>query len=449
MIALTACGALTAAPVADAGAAQEGHPSPVGMPVVVSQVHKRNLPASMRLVGTVLADRSAVVAAEVEGLVAELLVREGSQVRAGQALCRVDAAVAQLRVEEGRARLAGLRARLEELEHGTRPEEIRRAEESVAEAEAIVARWEFERNRIAGLFELQQSNPKEKHDAEMSYLAARRRLAQEQAMLERWRNGARPEELAAARSDVAAQDAVVRRLEHDLARTEVKAPFDGFIVGRRTEVGQWIQAGGAVCELVSLDPVKVRADVPESTVRFARVGASATVEIEALDAARVAAIARVIPRALESARTFPIEIDLPNADHALLAGMFVWVHVPAGPPGERLMLNRDCIVPAGREKTIFVLRPGPAGGQMAIPTPVTTGIEVAGEVEVQASGLQAGDLVVSRANERLHGPTPVFVLEQRDPPPPVATEPIRAGDPPPVAPLRAPDTQPVDNVASG
>jgi hypothetical protein len=88
--------------------------------------------------------------------------------------------------------------------------------------------------------------------------------------------------------------------------------------------------------------------------------------------------------------------------------MFAWTHVPAGPLGKRLMVTKDAIVARGTAKQVFVVRATPDGSQMAIPTDVTTGLELGGEIEIQAPGIQAGDQVVCRANERLFGPTPVI-----------------------------------------
>ena len=377
--------------------------------VAAVPVVARDVPASIRLVGTVLPDKSATVAAEVDGMLAEFCTEEGRFLNLGDVICRIDATVAELRLAEAQAVLEQRRAQLAEWENGERPEELRRLEATVAEAEALLEKWKFERDRIAGLFERQQANPKEKHDTDMEYVAAERRLAQSRAALEQAVNGARREVIDGARYSVAAQAAVVQRLERDLAKTQIRAPFDGFVVAKHTEVGEWIDAGGNVCDMVAIETVKVRADVPESAIPFARVGAPAGVEIEALGRSVEAKITRVIPLASAAARAFPVEIDLPNADHTLLPGMFVWARVPSGPPGERLMVSKDCIVARGMAKQIFVIRPGPQGAEMAIPTDVTTGLELAGEIEIRATGLRAGDRVVSRANERLFGPTPVIV----------------------------------------
>ena len=378
------------------------------VPVAVTPVVEREIAASIKLVGTLLADRSAVVAAEVPGVVVTFSAREGQFMAQGEVICRCDPTTARLQREEARARLGSLRARLEELENGTRPEELRRLRAAVEEATALYQKWEFERQRVVTLFERSQSSEKERHDTEMEYLAAKRRLSQNQAALEQAENGPRPEEIAQARYEVAGQEAVMRRSERDLEKTEIRAPFDGFVVAKRTEVGEWIEAGSPVCELVAIETVKARADVPESAIRFARAGEPATVEIEAFGQTQSATISRVIPRAAPAARTFPIEIDLPNADHALLPGMFVWVHVPAGPPGKRLLVSKDAIVAGGVGKQVFVIRPGPRGEKMAMPVPVNTGLESGEEIEIQGGSVRAGDLVVCRANERLYGPTPVI-----------------------------------------
>lgn len=389
---------------ADAARAQGRPPTPVR----VTQVVVREVPPSLRLVGTIRPDKSAVVAAEISGMVASFEADEGQFLGEGAVICRLNAAVARLRLQEAEANLAGLREQFEELERGERPEEIARLEAVVAEAEALLSKWEFERRRIASLYDSGQSSDKEKHDTEMEYLAATRRLAQARAELEMAQNGPRTEVIARARQAVLAQEAVAQRLRRDLEKTEIRAPFDGAIVMKRTEIGEWIEEGGAVCELIALDTVRIRVDVPEGAIPFARPGAPATIEVEALERRQSGKITRVIPLAIQAARTFPVEVDLPNEDHTLLPGMFVWAYVPSGPVGNRLMVTKDAIVAQGLAKQVFVIRPAaPGQPEMAIPTPVTTGLELEDQIEVQAEGLQAGDRVVTRANERLFGPTPV------------------------------------------
>jgi multidrug efflux pump subunit AcrA (membrane-fusion protein) len=378
--------------------------------VTVAPVQERIIPPALRLVGNVRAERNAVIATEVSGIVASFDAEEGQFVQPGDVLCRLDDAVRRLKVAEAEAALAGFQADLDRLENGERSEDIARLEAMVQEAEAELAKADFERKRVEDLFARGRSSDKERHDAEMTYQAAAGRLAQARAQHEKARNGTRPEELARARQVVAAQAAALRLLQRDLEKTAIRAPFTGAVTNKRTDVGAWVEAGGAVCEMVALETVKVRVDVPENAIVFAQPGQPATVEVEALGQSFEGRITRVIPQALQAARTFPVEIDLPNSDHKLLPGMFVWAYVPAGQAGARLMATKDAVVGRGLAKQVFVVRPGEDGGSMAIPTPVTTGIEQGGEVEIVAPGLKPGDLLVTRGNERLMGPTAVQPL---------------------------------------
>jgi len=393
---------------------------PAAQPVLVVPIVERDVHPSIRLVGSVLAQKSALVAAETSGLLAEFPAEEGQFLQAGEVICRIDDTVARLWVEESQAELAALEARLEELENGTREEVVRQLKAAAAETEAMCQKWKFERDRIVGLTELRQASAKEAHDSEMELLAAERRRSQASAAYEAAVNGPRPEEVARARHDVAAKRAALARLTRDLEKTRVCAPFAGFVVSKRTEIGEWIEAGGPVCDMVAIDHVKVRVDAPESAIPFCLPGRPASVEIEALQETRAATITRRIPRAVESARTFPIEIDLDNADHRLLPGMFVWTYAPSGPIGKRLMVSKDAVVPRGASKTIYVIRPGQGGSSLAIPTQVTTGMEIGGQIAIEGAGLAAGDLAVCRANERLYGPTPVIPRPFADTPAPDA-----------------------------
>ncbi|MBL8878417.1 MAG: efflux RND transporter periplasmic adaptor subunit [Phycisphaerales bacterium] len=376
--------------------------------VAVSPVVEQSLPATLRLVGTVRPERTATIASELEGMIATVAMDEGAFVQRGSVLVELDHASARLRLDEARARLAALQAELDELLNGTRREELERWRAAVDEAEAIMQKWDYERRRVEDLFQRDQSNPKEHHDASMEHQAAVRRHAQLKAQLEQAMNGARPETVARARATLAAQQSVVDRLDRELKLTIVRAPFDGFVTRKRTEIGEWIEPGGAVCEMVAVETVRVRVDVPAAAFAYCAVGGATSVEFESTAKSLASTIARVVPQADASARTFPIEIDLNNADHKILPGMFAWAHVPAGAPGKRLLVPKDAIVQRGQLKQIFVVRPGEKEQPTAFPVSVTTGMETQGLIEVQAAGLAVGEMVVCRGNEGIYMPTPVI-----------------------------------------
>ncbi len=377
------------------------------MPVVVAPAVEREMPATVKLVGTARAERQALLAAEVGGRVVATPVEEGSFFHKGDVLCVLDDELARLKLAGAQARLASLQAALDKLENGTREEQLRDLAARRDEARAMFEKWQFERKRVENLAKQHQSSEKEVHDTEMEFAAARARLAAAQAAYDEAVHGPRAEDIAAARADVAAQQAAVAQARRDVDKTRVRAPCDAFLVSRQVEVGQWVAPGGPVAEVVAIERIRIRASVPESAIRFARPGEPATVRIEALDRTFPATITRVIPQADADARSVPVEIDLENADHAILPGMFAWTWVPSGPRGKRLTVSPDAIVIRGTAKMVYVIRPGPEQTSMAVPVPVETGLVMPGAVELRTKAIRPGDLVVVRGNERLFGPTPV------------------------------------------
>ncbi len=377
-------------------------------PVSSCPITERDVPATIKLVGTVLPDKHSVIASEVAGPITLFDAEAGDFLKKGDVICKLDGTVAKFWLTGAEAQLENLRQKLKEYENGTRPEELRRLKASLQEAQAWYDRWEFEYKRMQDLFERNMGNPTERHNTEMEYTASRRRLEQAKASLELAENGTRAEVISQARADVAGQEATVARLKHGFEKTEVRAPFDGFIVDKRSEVGEWIEEGGAVVVMVGIETVRVRADVPESAISFAKPDAPASIEVEAMHSRFAAPIKRVIPQASAGARTFPIEIELKNAEHKLLPGMFVWAHVPNGPSGKRLMVHKDAVTMGAFGAQVFVIRTDDKGASTAMPVSVTTGLELGNEIEISGAGLNGGDSAVCRANERLFGPTPVI-----------------------------------------
>jgi multidrug efflux pump subunit AcrA (membrane-fusion protein) len=112
-------------------------------PVQAAQVVEREVAAGRTFVGTVMAERTSTVGADVEGQVVELLAREGDRVEQGAPLAKLRTHTAELVLAGARADLASTRAQLDELENGARPEEIEQARARLASAEAERAHREW------------------------------------------------------------------------------------------------------------------------------------------------------------------------------------------------------------------------------------------------------------------------------------------------------------------
>jgi len=221
-------------------------------------------PDTTTLVGTAYAARLSRVASAIAGIVDEMPVRQGDRVETGDVLCRLNADTLRWQLVEAKSKRDALRARYDELRAGTRKEDIEALRAALDEARADFDRWRFEVERVERLYSGSDSNAKELNDARAEYAIAEQRVAAAKAEYEKGVAGPRPFEVDKAKHDVSAQDALVKRLERDIEKSVIHAPFSGSIVDRFVELGEWVGAGDQVVEVAELTTMLVRVDAPES-----------------------------------------------------------------------------------------------------------------------------------------------------------------------------------------
>ena len=320
-------------------------------PVRFTEARGHEVRRTISLTGSVESRRSSVVATEVAGAVSRLYAREGDQGKRG-------APLAGLRSEEIRLRLEAARGQLQE-----------------AEARLRLATSQLERSR--GLFDEQIISQGELDDAVSESEAWTGRVSQLQA-------------------DVA-------RLEIDLRRATVRAPFSGVVVREHAAEGEWLGIGDAVAEMVDLGDLEVTVEVPESYYAGLAAGGVARVLFGSLGGYEVEGTIRaVVPQANPQARTFPVKIALDNSERRIGAGMLARVHLPVGEPRPSVLVPKDAVAAQGRDRAVFVI----GEGDVVMPVVVRQGAAVGVWIAVEG-GVAAGDRVVTRGNERFFPGQPV------------------------------------------
>ncbi len=207
--------------------------------------------------------------------VAEILVQEGDRVKRGQLLARLHTEILEAQQAEAEAALEAQQQVLARLKAGSRPEEIRkaRAELQAAEAQAKAAHDSY--RRVAKLLERKLASPQDEEQARSQADAAAAQVKAVQATLALLKAGARKEDIAAARAQLAARAAALSQAQQRLADASLYAPADGIIRNRILEPGDMAFPQSPVLTLAFLDPVWVRAYLPEPMLGRVRLGASA------------------------------------------------------------------------------------------------------------------------------------------------------------------------------
>ena len=126
--------------------------------------------------------------------------------------------------------------------------------------------------------------------------------------------------IATARASLAASRARLKSSELDVARTRVRAPFDGVVEVTHVEVGDYVQPGAGCVTLVDLDPMLLVGQLMEKDVARIRVGEPAFGEL-ATGERLAGTIGFIGQQADPSTRTYRVEVEVPNPDHALRSGI--------------------------------------------------------------------------------------------------------------------------------
>jgi len=311
--------------------------------------------------GYVVARRKAVVSAKIQGRLSELRVEEGSVVRDGEVLARLESWDYEASVVRARAA-------------------VQRAEADLAENERQL--------RLAEKLADEQVVAADQRDA----AASRVKIAQAA--------------LAQARADLSF-------VEAQLQNTVIRAPFAGVVVKKMAEVGESVApippgvnlstSSGAIVALADLATLEVEADVAESNVAKIGGGQPAEVTVEAIPDRRYKAVLRqVIPTADRTKATVMVKVTILDKDKDLKPEMSAKVTflepekkgaAPAAADAPVVLVPKEAVATRGGKSVVFLVREG-----KALEKPVVLGTERRGQVIVK-SGLAGGEtLVVSPAD---------------------------------------------------
>lgn len=215
--------------------------------------------------------------------IAEVLVREGDSVRAGQVLAKLETQRLAPRFQQAKARLAAQQQILLSLRNGTRPEEVAQARAALAAAEAEAANARSIYERTKAISEDSSGRAVSEQDLETALAALRMseaRAESQRKALDLALVGPRKEEVAQAEAQVDAAQAELELLERQLADAELVAPTDAVVRNRLMEPGEFATPQRPVFSLAVTTPKWVRAYAAESALAHLKVGLPARITID-------------------------------------------------------------------------------------------------------------------------------------------------------------------------
>lgn len=345
--------------------AQSGQPAtPVGVDMVIEEPLHQTVPVLGRLVAT----RSGIVAARTGGPIGEFKPRVGDRVQEGDIIATLvrDALEAKRQLWLAEVAQAGAAVQTSKAEMTLNQQELDRLQDLEGSSAFSPARLDDSRQRVA---------------------VSRSALAESTAAL-------------------SVAQANLRLAEIDLYNSDIRAPYDGVISRRHTEVGSVVTTGSPVASLIDDTTLEIEADVPAERVGGLTPGASVPFIWES-GVESTAFVRAVVPdeNPLTRTRSVRFSAHLDN-DSVLAVNQSVTLRIPSAAPRSVTSVHKDAILNTGGRTIVYLAVNG-----KATPRPVVLGESIGSRFEV-INGLTPGDIVVIRGNERLRPDQAILVSGQ-------------------------------------
>ena len=198
------------------------------------------------------------------------------------------------------------------------------------------------------------------------------------------------------RSQLKEAEADLERTEIDLQDAQIRAPYDGIVSLKHTEVGAYVNTGARVVSLINDEDIEVEAEVPADRISALVAGTTVRFRLDD-DTVHDATVRSVVPLENLRTRTRPVRFTPRFGDGTarLAVNQSVTVLVPVGKARQVVSVHKDAVVHRGPNRTVYLARNG-----KAFPRQVELG-EAVGSRYVVLSGLRPGDQVVTHGNEAL------------------------------------------------
>jgi multidrug resistance efflux pump len=331
------------------------------------------------LQGTLLSPDQAKVSSEVAGIVRDVPVQLGTEVRAGDVLVRLEPRELQLALDRAESALHQTQAQLG-IEAG---KDVRQAppDEQIASVRQAAANRDDARNTFARAEQLHSRGLMSKVDYDTAETRLKVAEANYQAALDMARS---------LRAQLQDRRASFELAQKKLADAVVRAPVSGAVSERLVQPGEYIRENTPVATIVQISPLKLKTAIQERYAGMIRPGQVVDFTVEAFpDRKFNGKIAYVSPAVDQATRTFPVEALVENSDRVLKPGFFAKGAVHTRLDSDVLAAPDAAISTLAGVSTVYVIENAKARQQQ-----VTLGARQGELVEI-VNGLKGDETLAS------------------------------------------------------
>ncbi|NOR58820.1 MAG: efflux RND transporter periplasmic adaptor subunit [Sulfurimonas sp.] len=298
-------------------------------------------------VGTLYYDRNSKLASDSSGVVSKLYVKEGQRVKRGNILLKLESSILEAKVKAKQATLNSFLA------------QQTKQQKDLKRAEALINKKSIAQSSYDNTFYT----------------------------------------LEALNSEIQSHKAELLSMKIELQKKSIRAPFNGVIVKREVDIGEWVAVGSSVFNVVDPKSIEARVNVPSKLLDTLSKGQKLQAMIEKKDIE--VSVKTIVPLADKASRTFPVKLSFKSQKN-LIEGMRIDVKVPTLKKEKVLLVPRDAVIKRFGGFVVFSVVDSKA---MMIPVNVINYTQ--NEAAISAQGLKVGMKVVTKGNERIFPNMPV------------------------------------------
>jgi len=349
--------------------------------VTVSQMYPSQSFTLLNASGYVVAQRKAAVASKVTGRLISLTVEEGSYLKKGQIIGRLENEDVLALEKQAGANLNAARFNLNQ-----------------AEAELQDATLIYKRN---------QELLRHGYISQAEYDSGEARYKKAIAMKE------------SAEASVNAAKAALQVAQLNVEYTFIRAPFDGVVLTKSADVGDIVtpigaaaNAKAALVTMADMDSLQVEVDVSESNLRQIRIGQPCEILLDALPDSRFSkAVHMIVPTADRSKASVLVKVRFLDKDKKILPEMsakvaFLEREVGSQEKKPLTVINSSAIIGRNGKQYVFLIKDG-----RALETQITTGVSIREMTEV-IDGVKSGDKIALKPLNKLRNGSRVKIAEK-------------------------------------
>lgn len=329
--------------------------APQASGVVIKKVAADEISRTSSFIGLLKFDRISRVSTEIGGLVNQVFVQQGEQVKKGQALLNLDTQLLKQEIASARANMAKIDVNIKK------------------------AKQNFD--RLGQLYEQKLAPQTNYEDAMYNW----------QSLIH----------------EKSAAEAALKKLEITLEKSSIKAPFDALVLNKNKEAGDWASPGQPLYEIASMQDIYVQVPVPETVLQYARKGTRVNVTVTAYNRDKKGVIYAVEPSADLKTKNVNIKVKI-DCSQDLAENMSAKVQIPVSEKMKLMLIPRDALVKFQGSDFIYTVEDGKAKMLK-----LNIAAYLGDMVGVDDPYITPGMPVIVEGNERLRPDSPVKVAGEK------------------------------------